>query len=381
MGQGGGNQRTLWYILKFLDRSRFNPIILAPEESEFLAAFRARGVELLVEHPPASIHRFGGRVLRDRLVGRVKSVVDLLRYNWRLARLMRSRKIDVVYCNSIRAVMLAGVGARLARVPLLWYVKGELANGILDRIGFFLANRIAFFCETNRDDRYPLLVRAFRRNTDVIRIGLDPAVIAAAESADTRPLRKELDIRSDRINVLILGQVYPPKGQHYVLAGLREIVDAHPDFMLYIAGDHVLDEYAFYRKELERIIERDHLQNHVKFTGWRLDALNLLTTMDMVIHPSLAEGFGRAVLEAMALGRPVIASAVGGLREIIRDGENGFLVPPRDTAALVDRVKRLAASPEMRAKFGAAAKREVMQKYLIEDKIRDLEAVWQRMAP
>jgi hypothetical protein len=120
MGQGGGNQRTLWYILKFLDRAKFNPIILSPEETEFLARFRSRGVELLIETPPASIHRFGGQVLREGILGRLRSALDVLRYNIRLARLMRARQIDLIYCNSIRALLLAGFGARWAGVPSLW---------------------------------------------------------------------------------------------------------------------------------------------------------------------------------------------------------------------------------------------------------------------
>lgn len=380
MGKGGGNLRTLSYMLEFLDRTRFNPIVVSPDESEFLARFRDDEIEVLVETPPASIHRFGGRVLNDSLLARLRSALDLLRYNWRLSTLIRRRGIGVVYCNSIRSLLLAGLGARLAGVPVAWYVKGELDNPILDRIGFFLADRILFFCETNRDDRYPYFVRFFRKKIGIVRIGIDPSAVAAAESADKTALRGELDITPDRINAIVLGQVYPPKGHHYLFEGLRQIVDAHPGFVLFVAGDSVLAEYAFYRGELEKIVERDGLADNVRFVGWRTDALSLLCTMDIMIHPSLAEGFGRSVLEAMALGLPVVASAVGGLREIITDGENGFLVPPRDTSALVDRIGRLASDPTLRESFGLAAKREVFERYLIEDKVSQIEDIWTEMA-
>lgn len=380
MGQGGGNLRTLSYILKFLDRSRFNPIVLAPEDGEFLDRFRRRGVEVIIAPPPRSIHRFAGQVLRDRFVSRVRSAVDLIRYNLRLAALMRERRIDVLYCNSIRAVLLAGAGARVARVPTLWYVKGALENGLLDRLGFALADRILFFCESNRDDRYPRLVRWCRKKIGILRIGIDPAVIEEVEASDVGAVRAELGVRANRINAIILGQVYRPKGQHFVLEGLRRIVDAQPDVMLYIVGDSVLEEFAPYRAELDEIIARDGLQEHVRFTGWRTDALQVLRTMDIVIHPSLAEGFGRAVLESMALGLPVVASAVGGLREIVRDGENGFLVAPGDVDAIVERVTRLASDSALRERFGLEARREVFAHYLIGDKIRELESVWEEMA-
>lgn len=380
MGQGGGNLRTLSYILKFLDRTRFEPILVAPEDGEVLGRFRQRGVEVAIVPPPPSIHRFAGQVLKDRFLLRLRSTVDLVRYNVRLARLMRARRVDVVYCNGIRSVLLAGIGARFARVPALWYVKGALENPFLDRLGFFIANRILFFCEANRDDRYPALVRWNRDKIRILRIGLDAAPIVRAESADATAIRAELEIRHDRVNAMVLAQLYRPKGHHVLLQGLRRIVDACPAFMLYIVGDHILPQFVPYRAELEAIIERDGLRDHVRFTGWRSDSLELLRQMDLLIHPSLAEGFGRAVLEAMALGRAVVASAVGGLREIIRDGENGFLVPPGNVDALVDRVNRLARDPALRERFGREAKREVFANYLIEDKIRELETVWETMA-
>ncbi len=380
MGKGGGNLRTLAYVLKFIDRSKVEPIVLTPQESDFLGGYRERGTRVITEPPPASISRFGGQVLRDTMFARVKSALDLIRYNVRLARLMKREKVAVVYCNSIRSLLLAGLGARMAGVPALWYVKGALDNPLLDALGFLLASRIAFFCETNRDDRYPLLVRLFRKRIRIIEIGLDRAVIERAENSDKTRLREELDIRPESLNAIVLGQVYAPKGQHFVLEGLRQIVDAHPNFMLYIAGDAVLKEYESYTNSLHDIIKRDGLEDNVRFLGWRTDALELLTLMDIMIHPSLAEGFGRAVLEAMAVGRPVVASRVGGLREIIRDGENGFLVTPGSTREIVDRVLQLAGDPVLREKFSREARHEVMSNYLIEDKVKKLESVWMEMA-
>ena len=303
-----------------------------------------------------------------------------MRYNLRLARLFRQRRVDVLYCNSIRAVLLAGLGARLAGVPVLWYIKGRLENPWLDRLGFAVATRILFFCAANRDDDYPALVARYQDKIGILRIGLDRTAIAAAEQSDRQALARELDIRPGRINAIMLGQVYRPKGQHYVLEGLQEVVREFPSFMLYIAGDHVLDQYRPYREELERIVARDGLERHVRFIGWRTDALPILSLMDIMVHPSLNEGFGRAVLEAMAMGRAVVASSVGGLREAIRDGENGFLVPPRDTAALIDRILRLARDPDLRERFGRAARREVFAHYLIDDKVCELQQIWLQMA-
>lgn len=380
MGLGGGNFRTQYYILKFLDRSRLLPIVVSPEDMGVIATFRGMGVECVTLTPPASIHRFAGQVLKDSVWGRLRSALDLVGYNIRLARFFRKRRVDVLYCNSIRSLLLSGLGAKLAGVPILWYIKGQLDNPVLDRIGFWFSKRILFFCEANRDDFYPELVKKYRSKIHILPIGLDPDEIAEIEASDRRELARELDIRPDRMNAIVLGQVFPPKGQHHIVNGLKDIVRAHPNFMLYIVGDHVLEAYRPYRAELELIIARDGLQDHVRFTGWRTDAMKILSLMDLVVHPSLAEGFGRAVLEAMALGKAVVVSAVGGLREIIRDGENGFLVPPGDTPALVDRTLKLIEDPALRASLGAAAKRAVMERFLIEDKVRQLQQHWLKMA-
>jgi glycosyltransferase involved in cell wall biosynthesis len=380
MGQGGGNLRTLFYILRFLDRARFEPIVVTPIEGEFVNRFREKGVEVAVVNAPASIARYGGRVLREGLLGRLRSVADLVIYNLRIARFIRDRRVDVVYCNSIRALLTVGFAARLTSRPVLWYIKGTLENGLLDRLGFVMASRILFFCEANRDDKYPGFVRWFRRKLGILKIGIDPAIIADVEQRDTSALERDLGIDRGRINIIILGQVYRPKGVHAVLERFKELVEAHPAVVLWIVGDHVLDEFRSYKDELDAIVSRDGLADHVRFTGWRTDALEILTLMDIVVHPSLAEGFGRAVLESMALGKAVVASRVGGLREIIRDGENGYLVDPGDSATFLDRLKRLAGDPALRARFGRKARREVFAGHLIEDKMQRLQDIWAEMA-
>jgi glycosyltransferase involved in cell wall biosynthesis len=380
MGQGGGNLRTLHYIIKYLNRDRFAATILTPMPSDFLQGLRAKGAEVAVLPPPEAVSRYGGRVLGDSLLGRLRTLLGIVRYNRLVAKFLRDRSIDVVYCNSIRALLTVGFAARLTGRPTLWYVKGVLDNGILDRIGFFLASRILFFCESNRDDKYPLLVRWFRRKIGILKIGIDPNVVLEAEARDHTALAAELGLDRSRVNVIILGQVYRPKGVHVVLERFHEVVARHPQAMLWIVGDHVLEEYRPYRAELEAMIESHGLQQHVRFTGWRTDALDVLTLMDVVVHPSLAEGFGRAVLEAMAIGKPVVASRVGGLREIVRDGENGFLCNPGDAPAFQERIATLVADAGLRDRFGRDARREVFEGYLIEDKIAQLQQVWAQMA-
>lgn len=380
MGRVGGNLRTLSYILERLDRREFEPVVVAPMETEFLARTRAAGTECLVVAPGGSAHRYGGQALRDGLWGKVRTVLDLLHYNLRIWRLLRERPFDVIYANSIRALLFVWLAAKLTRTPLLWYIKGELNNPWLDRLGFATADRILFFCEANRDDKYPALVARYRAKIDILKIGLDLSVIDAVTARDHTALREEIGFSRDHLNTVVLGQVYRPKGQDLAVRALASFAADHPHVRLFIVGDPVLEEYQPYLKELEALVAELGLTGRVMFTGWRIDALDILAETDIVLHPSLSEGFGRAVLEAMALGRPVVASRVGGLREIIRPGENGFLIPPGDITALAECWRTLIERPELRAQFSRAAAAEVRAHYRLEDKIDELAGIWRTMA-
>lgn len=376
----GGNFRTQHLILERLDNQRFEPIVMAPVDGIALDRFRALGVECVVMPPPGALKRYGGAMLRAGVVDRATTAMGLVRYNLRLARFLRERKVDVVYANCVRAQLSIGPAAKIAGVASLLYIKGELANPLIDRICFLLADKILFFCTQNRDDNYPMWVRWFRRKIDILKIGLEPAVIREAEGRDHQAVMAELDVDPSWHNVVVVGQLYRPKGQHFAIEALARLVSDFPRIRLYLLGDHVLEEYRPYKAELEALIARHGLGDHVRFTGWRKDALDIVCLMDLVIHPSLAEGFGRAVLESMALGKPVIASAVGGLREAIRDGQNGFLVAPGDVDAIVRRWQELLSHPELARNLGDEARRTVFGEYLIDDKVAQLSNIWADMA-
>ena len=374
-GNEGGNLRTLRYLLERVDRDRLDLLLVVPFETPFTDRMKTDGVTVRVVAPSKRLNRYGGEALRDPPFRRLLTVWDLLRYNLLLRRVIRSERVDVIYANCIRAVLSTMLAAALSRTPILWYVKGELGNRFLDTIGFIVSSKILFFCAANRDDKYPRLVRFFRRKIGVLKIGIDIDAIDAVKQADHTELRRELDIRDENTNVIILGQLYRPKGVHLLIEAFGSVARDRTDVRLYIVGDPVIEEYRPYKEELVAMIHKHHLHAQVVFTGWRPDALEILATMDVLVHPSLSEGFGRAVLEAMALGKPVCASRVGGLREIISDGENGFSIPPSDVRALIERLGRLLENADLRARFGKAARKTVEADYLIEEKIRQFEEI------
>ncbi len=366
--------------MEFVDKNRFNMVFLSPFETDFTKKVQKAGIDTIVLQAPERVNRYGGKCLRDGYFGKVLTVIDLFRYNLRLYKVLRKKKIDIVYCNCIRGVLTVGLSAFLGKRPILWYIKGRLRNTILDTIAFVLSEKILFFCESNKYDKYPLLTWIFQRKIGILKIGIDPNMLADVEQIDKSALTKELGINGQAINCVYIGQIYPPKGIHYLLEAVALVKDEFPNIRLYIVGDHIIEEYKGYMNDLEKIIDRHKMSEHIMFTGWRSDALEIVSLLDILVHPSLSEGFGRAVLEGMALGKPVIASKVGGLREIIKDGENGFLVEPENSRDIAEKMRLLLGDISLRNRLGKMAKQTVFSEYLIQDKITQIEAIWCKMA-
>lgn len=375
----GGNFQTQLYILQMLDRSKLIPIVVAPIQGIALDEFRKIGVECFVISPSGRLASYGGKILRSGIFRRVQMGLNLLRYNLKLLKFIKKQGVDIIYANCVRAEMSIGFAGLLTGTPSLMYIKGELDNPFIDRVSFILSSKILFFSEQNKLDKYKKWVSFFEKKIEILPIGIDLKSIEKILLGNKNNILEELKIRSETINVIVLAQLYPPKGQHFVLEALEQVVKKFPKVHVYFLGDHVVEEYRYYKLELEQFILERGLINNVTFTGWRRDALDVVTVMDILIHPSLAEGFGRAVLESMALGKPVIASSVGGLREAIKDGENGFLVQPGNIKMIEKRWKQLIENKSLRKKLGENARKTVLDGYSIDDKVEKLSKIWIEM--
>jgi glycosyltransferase involved in cell wall biosynthesis len=145
------------------------------------------------------------------------------------------------------------------------------------------------------------------------------------------------------------GRLVELKGIDYLIQAVAALHNEFPALRLEIAGS------GPQRAKLQATVDREGLNEQVKFLGWIDDIATVLPHWDVYVMPSLEEGFPIAALDAMAAGLPVIASSVGGVPELIEDEKSGWLVPPRDVEALTSRLRLLLTSPELRQKVGAAA--------------------------
>ncbi len=379
--RGGGNITTQTYIMKFTEKSKFKLFLLTPSESEFTDISRGYGVSCIIETLPKRLVRYGGEYKRGSFVDKLFMVGDILRYNFRILKKIKELDTNVVYCNCIRAFLYVGLAALLARKPIFLYIKGELENPLLDVLGICFSKRIVFISKSNISDKYSFLGNLFNRKIRVVENGIDVEEIMAAIISDKSSLVKELNIDSNKINLICLGFIYPLKGIHFLLEALRIIKNKQlPDFVLYVVGDLPLDKWRSYKTGLVEFVHRYSLESNVVFTGWRSNALNILYLMDILVHPSTSEGFPAVLLEAMAMEKSVVATRVGGARDLIVDGKNGYLVEPCKPDAIANKLEMLLKSPELRTAIGQEGKRTVFSNYIINDKVSQIGQIWQEMS-
>jgi glycosyltransferase involved in cell wall biosynthesis len=323
----GGGELSLMDLLRGLDRDRWAPILAVPEEGEVAA--RARDLELPVHVIPLPSLR------RPGLAG-ARSVQAL-------ARLARVADAALLHANGSRAMAYAGVAGRLAARPVLWHVRVADSDGLLDRVLCALATRVIATSRAvaRRFARAPGKVRLVPNGVDLKHFAPRPPSAA---------LRAMLAVPPSAPVAVSIGRHVPEKGYRHLLDAAALVARAKPGVHWILVGDGEL------RSELEAQARRLGLASCVHFTGSRDDVADVLALADVFVLPSESEGFGRVLVEAMAMGRPVVATNIGGIPDVVLDGMTGLLVERAAPAALADAVRALLDDPARAARLGAAGR-------------------------
>ena len=225
----------------------------------------------------------------------------------------------------------------------------------------------------------PILLRARGVDTVIANshavaawvVGMQPQVVYPGVCIPSDDGRESSLQRIGREIVIgTAGRLVPIKGTLYLVRALAALRPEFSNLRLEIAGA------GPERMAIENEVRLLDLQDSVTFLGWQTDLASVLVTWDVFVQPSLEEGFGIATLEAMAAGLPVIATAVGGLPELVKDGRTGWLVPPGDSTALAERLRLLLLNPEKRHAMGAAGQARARDSFSIERMVEAISKIY-----
>jgi glycosyltransferase involved in cell wall biosynthesis len=331
--------------------------VLLFEDGPLATQLRRNGIAtevLSVGETAADIRRDSGW---RRAIGAVPAVCALA---WQVAR--RARAYDLVYANSQKAFVICALATALARVPLVWHLHDILTadhfGRFLRRFVVRLANARATWVIANSTATATAFIGLGGRadRVSVVYQGIDDAAFVAVAPATVAALRAQLGGETARL-VGIFGRLAAWKGQAVFLRALALV----PDVTGVIVGDALFGEQA-YERQLHELTAELGLGERVKFLGFRDDVPALMRAMDVIVHSSIAaEPFGRVVVEAMLAGKPVIASAAGGILEILEDGRTGLLCEPGDVAGLAASLQRIISAPALAAALAQAGQAHARQ--------------------
>ena len=312
------------------------------------------------------------------LVRRI-SPFDDLRALFDLLKHIRHEKPALVHTHSSKAGILGRLAARLAGVPIIVHTPhGHVFYGhfsppasklflLMEKAFDGITDRTIALTEGERNDYLKLAVSKAHK-IDIIHSGVDIARFRSGRT-DRAALKKQLGIGPRSLVVGTAGWLLPIKGPMHLLHAMITLWQKKIDSVLIYAGKGELEG----RLKAEAL--RRGVADRVFFLGWRSDIEDIIQLIDIFVLPSLNEGMGRVLVEAMAAAKPVVASNVGGIPDLVRHGQNGFLVSPGDRDGLAGCIEKLLADSQLRRQMGKRGQ-DLSRHFSVEMMIAKIDALY-----
>ena len=294
---------------------------------------------------------------------------------WRLSRAIKQLRPDIIHAHDPHGVAMAALALSMSTQPkraklvAARRVDFRLKGNALSRWKYDQVDR--FICASDAIRKILLADGVAPSRAVTVHEGIDLGHVAAAPRA---ALHEEFWLPHGAPIVGNVAALVPHKGQRHFVEAAALVVREVPDARFVIAGEGEL------RPTLEHLIKHLNLEKHVILAGFRPDVLSLHKAFDVFVMSSVTEGLGTSLLDAMACGRPIVATTAGGMPEVVQDGRTGILVPPRSDRALADAIIKLLKDEALRERMGAAGMSLVNAKFSAERMVADTLSVYEGIA-
>ncbi len=316
------------------------------------------------------------------LVRRLSIKNDLLAFI-SIYRLIKRIRPHIVHTHTSKAGFLGRLAAYLARVPIIIHTPhGHVFHSyygpvmtkifvIAEKILSFTTDRITMLTKRERDEHIEEGISSKKKYV-IIHSGV-PLDRLMNMNIDVETGKREFGIPLNSNVIGVIGRLVPIKGHEYLVAAAKGIINEFNNTVFVFVGDGYLES------RLERQAESIGVRDNIIFTGWRKDAVEIIALFDILVVPSLNEGMGKVLVEGMALGKPIVASSVGGITDLVNNGDNGLLVPPRDPDALKEAILKLIRNKNMAQEMGKKGKARVYPEYDIFTMVKQIENLYESL--
>jgi len=377
----GGAQEVVRTLVDYLASDNCVPVVCTFQDGPLRQEIEQLGVEVEVLPPR-----------RCSIIAFPLFVFDMMRIWWSLVGLIKKHNIDVIqthllrsldflilllrYTTRVRVVLWTFHSANFvlteAELPRYkWLLKPKrFAHHLLYRLTSRLVNGFVAVSDEVKEAMVEVIDPIQDRIT-VICNGVD--VKRHRQSVDKARVQSRLGLGTNVRLIAVVATLKEPKGHRYLVEAMSAIAPQYPDIHVLFIGDGTL------REELQDQVKRLKLDKHIHFLGNRHDIPELLAASELFVLPSLWEGLSMALLEAMAAGKPIVATAVSGTTQVMIHGKTGLIVPPRDSRALADAIIQLLSDPAQAQAMGQSAKRHVTAHYSAQKQADEHLALYRRL--
>lgn len=357
-GKIGGGESHVLDLVKTMDNELFEPVVLSFTDGPMVQALTAIGVPV---HVIASEKAFDISI-------------------WKKVRaFLTEQRIDIVHVHGTRANTNVMWAARRLGLPLIYTIHGwsfhDGLNPLIKRARIAAEKYITRKAQVNicvSDSNRETGIKTFGRfDSVVIKNGVNP--VKFNPGAEYPDVKATYGIRADQLVIGYIARMTLQKDPVGMLEGFSLALQQFPDMKLLMIGEGELKETAL------EAARRLNITDHVIFDNFRQDVPAVLNGVDIYCLPSLWEGFPIGVLEAMAMGKAVIASDVDGTREAVTDGDNGLLVPAKNSETLAAAIVKLAKDKTLRGQLQQRAIDTIRSKYTVSGMTRQIEKIYQQL--
>ncbi len=372
-----GADRSLLRLVTSLDKNYFRPYVFLPNDLPYEGLLSNEFDKIGIPY-----QKFPLAVLRRKyfnISGLISLLYRALISSAYLYRFSQKQDMHLIHSNT-SAVLTGAFASQLLRIPHIWHVReimidhnwlGRFVAGYL----YLFANKVVAVSGPVKDSLVAALPH-LERKIVVIHNGIDITPFQRSDHAKVFQLRQEWVGDEDVPIVGMIGRISSRKGQDYLARAIAKITPSYPNIRVVFVGGYLPGE-EWRKADLYKFISNQGIQNQVRIEDFRQDIDLVLSAFDIVVVPSiLPEAFPTTVLEAMAAGKPVIATAHGGVIEQIENGITGLLVSPKDPCDMSSAIEHLISNRDDRLRMGQAGRERVLRNFTVERYVNDIQSLY-----
>ena len=371
----GGAAIVLRNLIKEIKREDEINIVAVCPEGELAEAFRKDDIKVITVNSKRIIKTLNPFKL-------LLYFYNFLQVNLKLIKIIRKYNIDILHANSLGSHIYSFFAAKLIGIPNIWHLHDILIKRISNRL----------LCKFLSKTASQIIVVSYAVKKSLIGFGVDSNKIKVVyngldlkrwnpEIYDKSYLYKEFEINGSFFKIGIIGYLGECKGQEILLnAAVYLLKKGYKNLRFYIVGDELFKNENRYKESLYQISKINNLDDYVTFTGRRNDIPSILSFLDIIVACSRCpDSLPTAILEAMAMGKVVIGTNIGGIPEMIINDETGILIPPNDPEALAKAILDLINQPDKIKEMGIKARERIKSNFTIEKNVESIKKIYKKL--